>query len=338
MIRISMNKVVNDAVYSNLGEMLKAFLCGIRASSEKSYLPGISTGLPQLDGLIDGFENGKVYVIGGRPCMGKEELMLSMILDALWESKLPVLFFSTNHQKADYVTRLLSIHCEIPTTHLIKSWLEANEWERLDKGIRDLFDAPLLFHDSQDLPLAELMETAKICIKDKGVRIIFIDCLQMIDLGKKYGNASERIAKVLCDLKQLAMSANVPIVVGSMLNRNVDYREGPEGRLPQLMDLANSCYIEGMADVVMMVNRPEYYHIYQDEDGRELHGLMQVLVKKNSLKPLGDFWVRYHQETGVISILEGAEAPVSKPVSLDNLETDNPAVWSLVKNLGLEEV
>jgi replicative DNA helicase len=60
------------------------------------------------------FEKEKLYVIGGRPCMGKEEFMLYIIM----ETKLPVLFFSTNHQKPDYIQKLLAIHCDIPVMNL----------------------------------------------------------------------------------------------------------------------------------------------------------------------------------------------------------------------------
>ena len=67
-----------------------------------------------------------------------------------------------------------------------------------------------------------------------------------------------------------------------MLSRGVEYREGFEGKRPQLMDLANSSYIEGLADVIMLVHRPEYYHIYKDELGLDLYGLMEIIVKKNN--------------------------------------------------------
>ena len=326
-----------DTDYSNMREMLKGCLCEVQAEDAKSCLPGISSGFEPLDYLTGGFENGKVYVIGGRPCMGKEEFMLSMIIDIILESKLSVLMFSTNYMKPDYIQRLLAIHCDIPTLHLHHGLLEPHEWERLDKGVDIWVDAPLFIHDSLDLPLNELTETARNCIRENGTRIVFIDCLQMIDFAKEGENSSERIAKVMCSLKQLASLFDIPIVVGSMLSRGVEYREGIEGKQPQLMDLANSSYIEGLADVVMMVHRPEYYHIFQDEQGRDLHGLMEIFVKKNSLKPLGNILLDYHQETGFVSLRKNANESASKPISLKELSTGNKAIESLIETFGLEE-
>lgn len=95
--------------------------------------------------------------------------------------------------------------------------MEIHEWERLDKRVGDLVDAPLFMHDSLDLPLRELVETARNCIKERDVHVIFVDCLQMIDFTNEDDNPSDRVVKVMLSLKQLAHLTNVPIIVGSML-------------------------------------------------------------------------------------------------------------------------
>ena len=168
--------------------------------------------------------------------------------------------------------------------------------------------------------------------------MIFIDCLQMIDFtAKEDNNSSEKIAKVMYSLKQLASITNIPIVVGSMLSRGVEYREGFEGRQPQLGDLANSSYIEGLADVIILVHRPEYYRIYEDIHGQNLNGLMEIFVKKNNLKPSGSFFLEYHQDTGVVCIRKSKVKSASEPISLKNLNTDNKAVQSLIEVFDLED-
>ena len=333
-----MKEMMNDIYFFSLREMLKDCLCEVQASASKSSLPGISSGFKPLDDLTGGFENGKVYVIGGRPCMGKEEFMLSMIKYIIMESNLPVLLFSTNHMKSDYVERILTIHCDIPTTFLHQGLLKKDDWVKLDIGVNTLVDAPLFIHDSLDLPLNELVETARFCIRGTGAGIIFIDCLQMIDFtDKEDNNSSEKIAKVMYSLKQLASITNMPIVVGSMLSRGVEYREGFEGKQPQLGDLANSSYIEGLADVIMMVHRPEYYRIYEDVHGQDLHGLMEIFVKKNNLKPSGSFYLEYHQDTGVVCMRKSTVKSASEPINLNNLNTDNKAVQSLIEAFDLED-
>ena len=330
-----MNKMMSDIGYTNMQEMLKDCLCEVQTKAANNGILGIPSGFQPLDDLIGGFEKGKLYVIGGRPSMGKEEFMLSMIKDIILESKVPVLLFSTNYMKSDYIQRLLAIHCDIPVSHLNQGFLELHEWVRLDKGVGALIDAPLFMHDSLDLPLNELIESARNCIREKEIKIIFIDCLQMVDFTKEENTISEKIAKIMFSLKQLASLAEVSIVVGSMLGRGVEYREGIEGKKPQLMDLTNSSYIEGLADVVIMAHRPEYYHIV-DDNGRDLHGKMEIIVNKNALRPLGNILLDYHQKTGIVTIKKTRKT-ASKPVSLKDLSTDNEAVIKLIKTFNLEE-
>lgn len=102
-----MNGMMSDNSYINMREMLKDCISDLQVRTANTGVPGIPTGFQPLDDLIGGFEKGKLYVIGGRPCMGKEEFMLSIIIDIIMETKLPVLFFSTNHQKPDYTSHPL---------------------------------------------------------------------------------------------------------------------------------------------------------------------------------------------------------------------------------------
>jgi len=332
-----MDEVVNDNGFTDMRTMLKECVRELNEKVRLECLYGISSGFQPLDDIIGGFEKGRVYVIGGRPYMGKEELMLSMIRNIILERNRPVLFFSTNQMKSDYVQRLISIQCDISTWRLHHGALKTDEWERLYKRSSDLINALLYVHDSMDLPLNELFGYAWKYIGEKKIEMIFIDCLQMIDFAKEDNNTSEKLTKVMYSLKQLARQAGIPIVVGSMLSRDVEYREGIYGKQPQLTDLLDSSYIEELADVIIMVHRPEYYEIYQDDHGRDLHRRIEIFVKKNALKPLGSFFLEYAQETGVLSLMTSSNTTASKPFKLEELKTDNEAVKKLIDTFGLEE-
>lgn len=331
-----MREMMNDIYFFSLREMLKDCLCEVQASASKSSLTGISSGFKPLDDLTGGFENGKVYVIGGRPCMGKEEFMLSMIDNIVQKSEFSVLLFSTKKLKSEYFSRFLSIHCDIPTHDLHTGCLEPQQWKELDKGIQTLDDETLFIHDSLGLALEELIETTRKCIKEKEISIIFIDCLQMIDLGNENGSPSERTANVMRSLKQLAIQENLPIIVGTMLNKFTGYDDDYDSRRPELTNLPDSCYIEELADVIMFVHRPEYYHIYMDEHGEDLRGIMQIIVRKNSFKPLGEFILNYKQETGAVIMRNETSASAYKPTRMEDL-MENKAVRNLIKKFDLEE-
>ena len=331
-----MEEIKSEIGCSSMREMLKDCLHEIEVKIAKESRLGISSGFQPLDDLTDGFENGKVYVIGGRACMGKEEFMLSMIDNIVQKSELPVLLFSTKKLKSEYFSRFLSIHCDIPTLDLNKGSLEPHLWKKLDKGIQTLDDETLFIHDSLGLPLDELIETTRKCIKEKDISIIFIDCLQMIDLGNENGSPSERTANVMRSLKQLAIQENLPIIVGTMLNKFSGYDDDYDLRRPELTNLPDPCYIEELADVVMFVHRPEYYHIYMDEHGEDLHGIMQIIVRKNGFKPLGELILNYKKETGAVIMRNETSASTYKPTRMEDLK-ENKAVRNLIKKFDLEE-
>ena len=137
----------------------------------------------------------------------------------------------------------------------------------------------------------------------------------------------------MCSLKQLACFLDVPIVAGAMLSREVEYREEAKIKHPQLMDMSIPFYAEILADVIMLVHRPERNRIRS----RDLQGKIELLLKKNNLRPLGNILLDFHQDTGVVSLGKNAIKSDSKAVSLKELKTDNKAVKNLIETFKLEE-
>ena len=111
-----------------------------------------------------------------------------------------------------------------------------------------------------------------------------------------YSSKQEKVAIISSELKSLAKELNVPVVALSQLNRGIESREGLEGKRPQLSDLRESGAIEQDADVVMFVHRPEYYHIYQDDNGHDLHGVAQIIVAKHRKGAIGDVNLKFIAE------------------------------------------
>lgn len=134
-------------------------------------------------------------------------------------------------------------------------------------------------------------------MREKGVKLLMIDYLQLMNAnGMKFGSRQEEVSTISRSLKGLAKELNIPVLALSQLSRNVESREGLEGKRPQLSDLRESGAIEQDADMVLFVHRPEYYHIYQDEKGNDLHGMAQIIIAKHRKGATGDVLLNFRGE------------------------------------------
>ena len=252
-----------------INEILKETIDKIQcAANVKGFIFGINTGFDELNNLIGGWQNGQLIVIGGRPAMGKTELILSMIKNiALRESPIPVALFSQEMNQIQITNALIANICEIP-------------YQKLSR-----------------LSICDLCNKAERLVYEQGVKIIFVDYLQLLFVdNKSFDTRYAEINYITRELKVLARELNIPIVVTSQLNRNLEDRNGIYGKRPQLTDYRDSGTICDDVDVACFIHRPEYYHITEDERGNSLIGLAEFIVAKNRMGSIGDVRLKFKRE------------------------------------------
>ena len=280
-----------DPVISNAVEVIQ------KAAANKDGLTGVPTGYHKLDNITSGWQASDLVIIAGRPAMGKTSFALSMAKNIAADYKVPMAFFSLEMSNVQLVNRLISNCCEIQGSKILNGQLKPDEWERLDKRLNNLIGSPLYVDDTPGLSVFELRTKARRLVRDHGVKIIMIDYLQIMNAnGMRFSSRQEEVSTISRSLKQIAKELDIPILALSQLNRGVESREGLEGKRPQLSDLRESGAIEQDADMVLFVHRPEYYHIYQDENGRDLHGMAQIIIAKHRKGATGDVLLNFRGE------------------------------------------
>lgn len=268
-----------------------------KAAANKDGLTGVPTGYHKLDDITSGWQASDLVIIAGRPAMGKTSFALSMAKNIAADYKVPMAFFSLEMSNVQLVNRLISNCCEIQGSKILNGQLQPDEWERLDKRMNGLIGAPLYVDDTPGLSVFELRTKARRLVREHGVKIIMIDYLQLMNAnGMRFSSRQEEVSTISRSLKGLAKELDIPILALSQLNRGVESREGLEGKRPQLSDLRESGAIEQDADMVLFVHRPEYYHIYQDDNGRDLHGMAQIIIAKHRKGATGDVLLTFRGE------------------------------------------
>ena len=267
------------------------------AARNKDGMTGIPSGYHGLDDKTSGWQESDLVIIAGRPAMGKTAFALSMAKNIACDYQVPIAFFSLEMSNQQLVNRLLSNVCEIEGKKILNGQLQHDEWERLDKRINKLLGAPLYVDDTPGLSVFELRTKARRLVREHDVKIIMIDYLQLMNAnGMRFSSRQEEVSTISRSLKGLAKELNIPIIALSQLNRGVESREGLEGKRPQLSDLRESGAIEQDADMVLFVHRPEYYHIYMDDNGRDLHGMAQIIIAKHRKGATGDVLLNFRGE------------------------------------------
>ncbi len=280
-----------DPVVKNAVEILQ------RAAANTDGLTGISTGYTDLDDKTSGWQNSDLVILAGRPAMGKTAFALSLAKNIAVDDRVPVAFFSLEMSNVQLVNRLISNVCEISGKKILNGQLDQEEWKRLDSRLRRLQGAPLYIDDTPGMSIFELRTKARRLVREKGVRMIMIDYLQLMNAnGARFGSRQEEVSTISRSLKGLAKELDIPILALSQLNRGVEGREGNEGKRPMLSDLRESGAIEQDADMVLFVHRPEYYRIFTDDHGNDLRGMAQIIIAKHRKGATGDVLLNFRGE------------------------------------------
>lgn len=245
----------------------------------------LTSGFEPIDKILTGFQLGKFVVIGGRPGMGVTTLALNMFLrEAIYQ--IPTAYFSLDVNEREIATKLISIAGDIPFSNFKQKTYSRQIQDEIVNCILELKDIPFVVECNPQFNIDMLVDRIKVQVSSHATKIIYVDNLQLL----AYNDANQdhdRYGKVCILLKKLASELNIVIVALSGLNRQVEYREGFEAKIPQISDLYGSSKIEDLADIILMVFRPSYYNIYYDMEGNEIRNDFCVHIVMHKNGPLG---------------------------------------------------
>lgn len=268
-----------------------------KASNNTGGITGVSTGYTDLDKVTSGWQESDLIIIAGRPAMGKTSFALSLAKNIAIDNHDPVAFFSLEMNNVQLINRIISNVCSIQGSKILNGQLSQDEWARFDNNIGKMMGAPLYVDDTPALSVFELRTKARRLVKEKGVKLIMIDYLQLMNAsGMKFNSRQEEVSTISRSLKGLAKELNIPIIALSQLSRAVEQRPGEDGKRPQLSDLRESGAIEQDADMVIFVHRPEYYHILQDANGNSLEGVALICIAKHRKGATTDVTLQFKGE------------------------------------------
>jgi len=217
-------------------------------------LTGIGTGFVDLDKLTTGLHGGEMIVIAARPSLGKTSLAMNIAEHVAIDERLPVGVFSLEMTADSLVLRILCSRSRVNLRTVREGFLAERDFPKLTGASSALSKAPLYIDDSSGLSILQLRAKARRMYQQYGIKLFVVDYLQLIhSTARRAENRQQEIADISSGIKALAKELNVPVIVLSQLNREV---EREKGRAPRLSDLRESGAIEQDADLVGLLYRP----------------------------------------------------------------------------------
>jgi len=252
-------------------------------SQSDSAIPGLSTGLRDLDTKINGLNKSDLLLIAARPAMGKTSFALNIGLNVAKKYRQTVAFFSLEMSREQLAMRLLSGESFVDSQKMATGKLSEEEWGKLCMASAALSQTDIRVDDNPSITVAEM--NAK-CRRLDNLGLVVIDYLQLMT-GSGYGKGGDNRVQVVGEisraLKIMAKELNVPVICLSQLSRATESRTD---KRPILSDLRESGAIEQDADEVLFLYRDDYYNPDTEEKN-----VAECIVSKNR-----------HGETGTVKL------------------------------------
>src|SRR5450759_1861873 len=283
-----------------------------KAFERDGRLSGIATGLIELDRKMGGLQPSDLIIVAGRPGMGKTALATNIAFNVAKAHRAEVQadgtmrsvnggivgFFSCEMSAEQLATRIIAERTGIPSSTIRRGGITENDFEKIRDYSIKLQSLQFYVDETGGLSISQLTARARRLKRQKGLDLIVVDYIQLLQGSGKRGNDNrvQEVTEITTSLKALAKELNVPIIALSQLSRQVESRDD---KRPQLSDLRESGSIEQDADVVIFVFREEYYLANKEPrvgtpeyekwqlDMSLVHGKAEVIIGKQRHGPTG---------------------------------------------------
>ena len=260
-------------------------------SQNKSTISGLETGFYDLDKATSGLHEGEMIVLAARPGMGKTAFALNIATHAAKTTKKAIAIFNLEMSAEQLVNRMISAIGGIEGRKLQNGQLNQNDWKKYNEAISQLANTNIYVEDNASITSNDIRaKCRRLATKPEGLGLIIIDYLQLLTTGgKRPESRQQEVSDISRSIKTMAMELKVPVIALAQLSRNAEKRENNE---PMLADLRESGSIEQDADIVMFINRKDYYKA-KTELGKNENVETDIIIAKHRKGGTGKFTVLF---------------------------------------------
>lgn len=289
-----LQEIQEEAAPEKTGDIKPALLRIMeRVTTSAGKTKGVPTGLRDLDRLIDGFQDSKLYIIAARPAVGKSafvgQISLNQMKSDLNAEGADVQFFSAEMEEEELLTRMATNLASIDSEKLKNALQDfsKDDWVKFNRGINTLYHSSLEIFDQAPMYMSYIYRTAREARRKnpEGKLVVMIDYLQLLKMDGRWNDRRLEVEEISRSLKNLARELKCPVVALSQLSRQVEQRQD---KRPMMSDLRETGAIEQDADVIMFLYREDYYDAETEDKN-----MLEVIVAKQRNGPTGTVKLAY---------------------------------------------
>ena len=232
-------------------------------AKNKRSITGLETGFPDFDKITTGLQGSEMIILAARPGMGKTALALNMASYAAMHTKKAVAIFNLEMSADMLINRMIASIGQIDSYKLQTGNMQEKDWKRYNEAMSQLADTNIYIEDNAGVTVQEIRaKCRRLANSETGLGLVVIDYLQLISSGNRRVESRQvEVSEISRSLKTMALELNVPVIALSQLSRSAEKRESNQ---PMLADLRESGSLEQDADMVLFINRKDYYDKAKD--------------------------------------------------------------------------
>ena len=224
---------VQKKAFSTIKTALNQAQKEIAERMENGDLPGISTGINQLDNIGGGMKPGELWIIGGKTSAGKSALSYQIINPALDEGG-KVLIFTLEMGVSEVASRLISCRGRINMRAITNprsgghngGGLSKHDLENIRRTSDALCDKELLISDEPGMSMDYIVAQSESEAELGPIAAIVVDYAQLIQGARLNGeNREQELSRYSKNLKQLAKKLKCTVISPVQLNDEGRIRE-----------------------------------------------------------------------------------------------------------------
>lgn len=261
-----------------------------KMAQNKNAVTGLTTGFYELDKATAGLHEGELIILAARPGMGKTAFALNLATNAAFSTNKAVALFNLEMSAEQLVNRMISSVGQIEGDKLKTGMLNHNDWKRYNEAMSQLAETNVYIEDDASVTSSEIKaKCRRLATSPKGLALVVIDYLQLVTTGGRTESRQVEVSEISRAFKTMAMELKVPVIALAQLSRNAERRESNQ---PRLADLRESGSIEQDADLVLFLNRQDYFENKTPENKQNIVPT-DVIIAKHRRGSTGLFQVLF---------------------------------------------